>query len=39
MVFMEKNKLADVTRDRSNIIRSFLSQEQIEIIERLDYTL
>ena len=39
MVFMEKSKLSDVTKDRNNIVRTFLTEEQINIIERLDYTL
>lgn len=38
MVFMEKSKLADVTRDRNNIVRSFLTEEQISILQRLNYT-
>lgn len=37
MVFMEKSKLADVTKERSNIVRTFLTEEQIEVIARLNY--
>jgi hypothetical protein len=39
LVFMEKSKLTEVTKDKSNIIRTFLTEEQIQIIERLNYIL